>query len=235
MATFLELRTQVIGLLIDAPTVVQASVPQLVNNAMRELQKKHNFKVMEKRFQVNTTAATRALGAMPADLKEFRLEANPYYVRQLAGARPLVWATEPSEPAMVWAPADTGAPQVLVPLEPTDDVGTYAIEVWPLPDDASDWSDGEYRIHIPYFRYLPALTADGSTNWFTVNADEFIVRKATALGFAADWDETRSTYWHALAEEKSQEAIRADKRYRVSNVNTLVPHWEGANASTLRF
>ena len=47
MATFLELMTEVRGNIIDLPTFVTNNVPSYVNRAIRELQNKHNFKVME--------------------------------------------------------------------------------------------------------------------------------------------------------------------------------------------
>jgi hypothetical protein len=122
---------------------------------------------------------------------------------------------------------DTGRPWVLIDGEAPADDGTRQWDIYPIPDGNSDYVDGEYRIKVPYWRYLPALVADGATNWFTENAEEYLVNKATAEAFALDWDENRMAIWEAKADIRYKEAVKQDKLYRVSAVRDFVPMKSG--------
>jgi hypothetical protein len=99
-------------------------------------------------------------------------------------------------------------------------------EVYPLPDGLSLYANssaGEYRIRVPYWKFLPALTGSG-TNWFTANAEEWIVFEATSDGFFMDHDEQRGTLWAQRASAKWADVLLADKRLRLSPVTHLVPN-----------
>lgn len=225
MANFLELQTEVRENLIDLPTVVTNSVPTLVKRAVERLHKKHNFKVMEAEQSYTTVLATRSIGAVPADFRENR--GAPYRISDVDGhTTPLVMAPERTSIIGAYTEDDEGAPAALLDAIPSGlNVRNY--HVFPLPDGNSDYSDGEYRIVVPYWKTLPVLSANGDTNWFTINADEWIVYTATAYGFIKDWDEERGVYWKQLATEVLGEVIKQDKKYRLSQVDTLVPHHEG--------
>jgi hypothetical protein len=83
----------------------------------------------------------------------------------------------------------------------SSDLTTLGIEVYPYPDGASDWPDGNYRIQIPYWAYTPPLVASGDTNWFTRDGPgvEYIVAAASMMCFEMDWDEARATFWRTKA------------------------------------
>lgn len=234
MGTFLDIQTRVKRRLIDLPSQVLAEVPQLVNEAVRHLETQHNFKVMESRLaNILTTANTHTLPtAAPADLKEWRV--YPTYRTNLGVQRPIIWASDIQAPNITYSDTTFGYPQVLLDAEP-DNTGARPLFVWPFPDGLSDYPDGEYRLFLPYYRYLPTLVADADTNWFTVNAEEFIINQATSQGFMLDWDEQRASYWQAQAQQYKKEIIQRDKLLRLSGVNTWTPHWEGARTPNLRF
>ena len=59
MATYGAIQTRVQQIIIDLPSSVTAQVPTLVKEAVRSLQVKHNFKVMEA-LSSFTTAADKA-------------------------------------------------------------------------------------------------------------------------------------------------------------------------------
>src|ERR1700730_7807184 len=59
--TYTELQTRVQTRIIDLPAAVQAEVPQLVNEAMYELQSRHNFKCMEAEMYAYTQYNNRVL------------------------------------------------------------------------------------------------------------------------------------------------------------------------------
>jgi hypothetical protein len=114
-----------------------------------------------------------------------------------------------------------------------NDAGARNWEVYPLPDESADWGDGQYRVYVPYWRFLPDLVADGDTNWFTTHAEEFIVKMAAAEGFFYDWDEERGTLWEAKAGSELRDAVVRDKQELLAGVDTFVPHM-GQNEPRVR-
>lgn len=233
MGTFLSIQNRVKARLIDLPSAVLAEVPQLVVEAVRHLEKEHNFKVMETGlYGQATTALTRTVASLPANFKEWR--SKPYYRTALGTQRELVWAADTSAPNLAYNDTDQGQPELVVDGEPND-AGISPIQVWPLPDGLSDYGDGEYRLYLPYYRYLPDLAADADTNWFTVNAEEYLINQAVGQGFMLDWDEQRSSLWQAQMQKLLGEVKKLDKARAMSGVNTWVPHWQGARTPNLRF
>lgn len=232
MATFSELQTRVQRRVIDLPAAVQAEIPTLINEAMKQLQRRHNFKVMERVVSFTTVAGTQVLGAVPSDWKEWR--DFPFHTENLGRSVPMSNANAQTGPKMYYPTDAEGFPQIIVESEPIDEAGTRNFILWPIPDGNSDYDDGEYRITIPYWAYLPKLSDSSATNWFTVEAEEYLVNKATAEAFSLDWDEERMAVWSQLAESQAQQIILTDKRNRLAGVNTLVPHYKGALSPNIR-
>lgn len=232
MSTYLELQNEVKTKLIDTPTAIQTIAPKLVNRALKTLQA-HNFMVMEAEQAYVTVLNQRSLGSLPGDFKEFRGEP---WMQQFTSAkvRPITVATSREGLLRAIDPDDTGWPHAVLNGMPTT-LGVRTLEVYPLPDGLSDYTDGEYRITLPYWRYMVDLSAPGDTNWFTINAEEYIVYKAVAEGFAMDWDEQRSAVWEQKAELERKKVIKIDKMLQVSAMRTMVPHYKGVNSPLLRW
>ena len=242
MATFLELQTAVSGIIIDTPATTLAQIPTFIREAVRKLQTKHNFKVMEEETSVLVTAtATRVLSATPSDFKEFR--GLPYEIMADGTVRELM---NPANRVAVLreygdtrgGEADTevmsGPPKAVLLSEPTDELGTTNLEVYPLPDGLSlyaNTSAGQYRIVVPYWKYLTVLSANGDTNWFTVNADEYIKYQAASEGFFHDHDEERGTFWAQKAAQQWNDILLRDKYLKLSGVREL---WPSGNAAGSR-
>lgn len=225
MATFDQLKTRVLRRLIDAPAAVQAEVPDLVNSAMNALQIDHDFKAMEFNQASTTVASTRVLFT-PARFKKFRTNDPAYLVPQTSqptqSRRPvrLGVTVSRSEVDSIWNETYTGEPRSVY-FNGTD------IEVWPLPDSHSDYDDGQYRIVTPFYQFLAPLVNSGDRNWLTDNAAEYIIFKATAEGFAVDWDEQRMAVWEQKAAAERRRAINVDKILRLSGMDAWVPHYNG--------
>lgn len=233
MATFQDLQTRVQRRVIDLPQAVRDEVPDLINQAIRSIQKKHDFKVMEEELTLVTVIGSQTLGNVPELWKSLRDQA--YRTEALGRVFPLSLSNTSRAPREVWATEDEGAPTVLWETSPLSVEGERQFMVWPIPDGNSDWDDGEYRVTIPYWRYVPHLTLPTSTNWFTNNAEMYIINQATAEAFALDWDEERMAVWAQKAAAEQHEVISTDKKFRLAGVDTMVPHWRGARTPNLRF
>lgn len=223
MATFLELQDRVEANVIDLPTPVLNAVPRLINKAMKKLQRKHNFQVMKTLSGPNlTTVDTRVLMTVPSDWKEWR--DKPYMLDDTNGRKQfLSIGPNRTELLTLYDNTDDGPPVYILEAE-QDDTGAGSFEVWPLPDGNADFSDGEYRIYLPYWRFLPELSADADTNWFTVNADDYLEYSATSEGFRMDWDKEQADSWRQDAMLEYGDVLRIDKMKALAGVDALVPH-----------
>lgn len=234
MATFAQLQTRVGQIIIDLPATVTAQLPSLVNEALKELQDLHNFKVMEKVSSVyTTTAESSTLATKPTDFKEFR--GKPILINALGDIQRME-VVSGREEAWSYYGTDAGGeasvdvlkgrPRVLWISEPSDELGTASFQIAPLPDALSLYTNGNYRILVPYWRYLTTLSGSSDTNWFTINGEEWIVFKAASMGFFDDHNDEKGTLWANLAAGKWQQILKADKRLRASQRDTLIPQPE---------
>lgn len=235
MATFSEIKTNVLRNVIDSPAAVTAAAGDKVNAAMRTMQVKHNFRVMEAISSTfSTTASSHTLGAVPSDFKEFR--GKSHVLRDNGSTRDLPNAAHREALQDIYtedSASDFGEPDFIFIGEPTDVAGAASFEVYPFPDLNSDHSDGNYRVIVPYWKFLPALSADGDTNWFTVNGEEYLEFKATAECFAIDWDEQRMVIWEQKSGLKLKEVVDLDKKSRLAGVRNFMYRTD-VNAPMLR-
>lgn len=236
MPTFQTLQDRVLRRVVDAPAAVSAEVPDLLNKAMRTLQELHNFRVMEtETAQLLTTVATRPLSAViPANFKSYR--ARPYLVKDDGQTRDLLLAANRAAALDAFAlndPNEKGEPKLVLDPEPTDDAGARTWEVFPFPDGLSDWSGGEYRVVVPYWRFVTALSGNTDENWFTSNAEWYLVFQATAEAFFLDWDEARGQLWatraggfapDGRAVGEFSRVMKQDKLFKLGQVRTLTFH-----------
>lgn len=232
MATFLEIKTDVANLVIDLPPTVQAAVPNLINQAIRSMQRKYNYRAMETSTSFVTTVGSLALGTV-ANFKEYR-DKGPYLLKQLTRSRVILTALSTDVDLAVIS--DVNYPKepefIINSVDPNN--GTWTFTLAPYPNNFSDWGDGNYRIVIPSYVYTANLVSDGDTNWFTQNAADYITYKATAEAFGRDWDYDSMALWLQRADEKLKEIVKADKTSRLASVDTLVPMWRGAKQPQVR-
>lgn len=235
MANFSELTTKVERRVIDLPSAVSNESGDLVNYAMRTLQDRHNFKVMEAlSSEYTTTANSRVLASVPSDFKDYR--GKPYMVDDTGHVRSLLVSHDRNACLRTFgndSTDDTGEPQVLLDAEPDKDLAR-SWEVFPYPDGNSDHSDGEYRIYVPYWKYLSDLSGSTDKNWFTDRGEHYLIYKAVAHAFALNWDEDRAAVWEQLAAVEYDKLLMLDKKTRLGALDTIVPH-TGAAGPNLGF
>lgn len=211
--TFSEIQTEVERRLIDLPAAVQAAVPTLINQAIRDLEDVHNFKVMEATATPTTVLNTRVLAALPTRWKEAR--GRPWFEEDTGGITLLEYSPDTNSALMQHNDDGVGGEPDLLVLTPT------GIEIYPLSDGNSDFGDGEYRVFIPFWQYAADLVAPADTNWFTANAAAYIIDKATADGFKIDWDEGRASFWDKEADKRFRKVINKDKYEWLATTDTL--------------
>jgi hypothetical protein len=231
VATFSAIQARVLSWLIDTPAAVISEVPTLITSSVAWLQAQHNFQVMQAELQYITastpalgTSQTHVIGYIPADWKCKR--GDPYYVWYIGDRSRMGWQPERSYAYRQWSPANIneigqpvdlliGEPEnAIVPPSggsPSNQMTGLTVEVFPFPDGSSDWSDGNYRIRIPYYRYLPALAGSTDANWFTLDGAqaEFCVANAVWQGFMMNEDESRAMQHKVRALGAAYDGARA--------------------------
>jgi hypothetical protein len=222
---FGQIQDEVESWLLDLPSGAASRIPGWINEAVKEAAKRHNFRSMESELLPVTVDQQRMLVAIPSDWKEHR--GLPYLYRQDGSTKELNWADSESDMIRTYAiqlpdegntmPADEGPPRYL--LERPDQ-----IDVFPLPDDESDWDNGNWRIVVPYWAYPATLTDDNDENFFTTTGDYYCIWKAASLGFAWNRDEERAQYFEAKAEKQFKRIERVDKLSRLPDRMTLAAH-----------
>jgi hypothetical protein len=144
-----------------------------------------------------------------------RRRARPYYVAGDGRTIEMDWLDPGDELRRRYDPEDTtqvGAPRHLVETE-------SAFEVYPLADGQNPvgavYSDGEYRIHAPYYQRFATLTNPTDTNWLTENGgSDYLAWFAASEGLLFNRDREEALSARAIAESQLRRLIRLDKRSR---------------------
>lgn len=233
MATYSEIQERVLRRLIDVPSAVQAEVPDLINDAMKGLQDLIQFPFQETVTGTFTTSeGLHDLGPIPENFQ--KVIAQPYMVLDddPGDIQILALADDPHQINKLYDTDSEGAPEVVL-VGPLSSDGSGQFLIYPLPDGLSDYDDGEYRIFIPYAKYLDVLEDDADENWFTTHALQYLIFKATAEGFAINWDEERAAFWEQKAAAERQRVKLLFKYNRLGPIEELVPY-KNANDPMIR-
>lgn len=223
MSTFAAIKSRVGRYLIDLPTETNSEIGAWVNRAAKLAQDDHNFRFQEATAEFTTTDGTRLLGSVPSDWKEAR--AAPWVLEGDSETTEIEWITQ-SDAIRLYSDSalDVGFPRHVMET-------STGFDIYPYPDGLSLNGDGEYRVKIPYWKYLPELSGDTDTNWFTDNAEDYLVYLATAEGMVFNRDEERAAVYFTKASEDLMRAVKVDKRSRLPKRITLRP-MKGVYASS---
>lgn len=240
--------------MIDLPAAVSAESQQLIEDAHRILQELHSFGVMRRRESRTTTAEDPSLGmindaggGVGSNFKDYIDGEKPFYTDDDGVTRHLQISYNEGEVRRAFSQSTTlglGPPRVLLHTiadEDTDYPGEAEWKLYPIPDGLANTSTGEYTVQIPYFRYLDAPS---TSDWFTVNAELFLLDAATAEAFKLNQDEAKFLLYHVSAfgplwDQRGimgghlLRAVMNDKRQMTSITDTLVPYGDN-NAPKLR-
>jgi hypothetical protein len=217
MATFQEIRERVESYLLDDVPETNALIPAFVNDAVRKAEEDYNLTDMKRMLEVVTIEGARVLEALPADWKQRR---DDPWVEQSSGAvHEIQWAPSQSEMLRQYGNStefDSGSPRFV--LEEQNELWVY-----PLPDDRSSFSDGDYRLRIPYWGYSPELASNDDENYMTRKAEWYLIYYAVAEGFLKNQDERQAAIYQGKAAYRLQRFVNQDKRARLPRRMTLAP------------
>lgn len=213
MPSLSNLEARVKRILVDVPTDTSLDLRTLMQESQAEIEEAHNWRHMHEELTATTSNLTRTLVAKPA--LWFRALGDPYWYDGDGITTQLKWIGYPDALTRgynsFWT-TDGGTPKHLRETESN-------IEVYPLPDTNSPtgavYSDGDYRIVIPYLKREALLDTDASENWWTTNAVEYMVAATAAEAFIMNRDREEAFVWSAKAREEKRMLIRNDKKSRL--------------------
>ena len=72
--------------------------------------------------------------------------------------------------------------------------------------------DAAYVYHFYYYQYLPELSADTDTNWWTTDAWEILLYGALLQAQSFLKDDSRIQLWHGLLQEALIGLVTSEKK-----------------------
>lgn len=213
---FGDIQDRVKFYILDEVPEVTALVPVWINEAMRAAENRFSFLHMQAEQSYTTTEGNHALGSLPDRFK--RPREHPYRLRDDGDITEIDLTYDLSHINRRFnsEPDDGGKPLMLF-------VDGNQLKVYPAPDGSSDYSDGDYRIHLPFWQYTAELSSTSDTNWWTDNFPFYLIYQAASEGLIAMRDPDNAA---PLAQKAQQEYRRArveDGRERVPENMTLRP------------
>ncbi len=217
---FDEIVSRVEEWLLDLPTETVANVPRFVNEAIHKAEQKHNFLHMERVLEVTTVTGQRELADFPSDYKAGR--SDPWYETNQGAIVEFDWAPSRSDMHRQYgnnSTNDRGSPEFI--LEVRDEVeGVEELWCYPFPSDQSDYSDGLWRVKIPYWGYTPDLSG-AQNNFITRNGDYYCIHFAAARGFWFNRDRENAAIHQQIARQEYRDLKNEDKRAKFKRRNEL--------------
>jgi hypothetical protein len=208
-----EIEAEVESILVDLPSETVALIPTFVRRAQKKIEDAHGFIVMESNKLFTTTTGQRYLGGLPTNWA--RAMDDPAWIDGYGKDTPIEWIQREREITELYDeadPLDKGAPKHLLLTD-------TAILVYPYPDALNPvgtlYNDGLYRIRVPYWKRESTLSGEIEQNWWTNNAEMFLIYYAAADGFLMNRDYAEQARWEIKWRDELRRLTNLDKRQRL--------------------
>lgn len=213
MSTLAQIRGRVQRNLdrLQVTTTEDSDVDALINEVIREdICADHNWSSMEAVYTMNVTAST-SLYAWP----------NPDNFKDCA------WIKIRYESTDNYVDLTEESSHVLADADYYDETDTDRPVAWaragnsfrirPIPDAST------YSLRLMVWEYPGYLTADGNSNWLTVNRPKLVIIGATMLASLYWGEPSEAAVWQALYRDELGKAISVDRRVQEKAFGTLLP------------
>lgn len=233
MANVGDLKSRAQGWAIDPSAAAIARVADFVDEAHAWVQRRGPWSFHETGEDVFVTSpGVRVLGTIAYDVF-LAPDDEPWWVDGHGKIRrkpPMGWLASRSEITKRYNPDDPdedGAPAHIY-LRPDNANLRYDVEVYPLPDALNPvgdvFTDGNYRVHVPYWKLIPLDKMDNNDSTIVTN-DEVLAMavefKAAALLCSFDESLEREARMEARAVGYVREKLRHEKRARLRRAGAL--------------
>lgn len=231
MTTLSQIQSRVEDVVLELGSDAAGRVSPEILEAMKEIEEAHGFLHMEQTQEIVTVEDARdhASYAKDALFLRTRMDARPVLVDGTGATRKIDWLISKDDEVDLYSddPVDKGAPKHLYET-------ATAWRIFPYPDALAPsgtlFSDGNWRVRIPCFYRIAQPGTPSGSNWWTDNAEQYLVHRAAArvLAFNRDWEEAALVQGEATVQQ--QRLIANDKRQRLAKQRLLRPN-RGARGS----
>jgi hypothetical protein len=230
--TYDEIVQTVEAILQDLPDDTVALIPYFVQEGQRRIEDSHGFLIMESSETFDALEDAAVLAAKPANWRSKMDDPSlidgfgrDTRMRWISQSKDIVDEFDHDDPLMV------GKPEAL--LETGD-----ALIVYPRPDALSPvgsvYADGIWRIRVPYWARQATLGGEIQQNWWTSNADRYLINHAASQGFLMNRDYPEFSRWEGETLLEKRRLVNFDKRARIPRQLALKPAYPIFGSSTRR-
>jgi hypothetical protein len=219
--TFDEIVDTVEAILQDLPDETVNRIPSFVQEAQRRIEDSHGFLVMESSVIFDAVADTAVLGATPVNWRS-KMD-DPSVIDGFGKDSLIRWVQQGNEIVENYNHEDPlmiGKPEALLET-------AGAIVVYPRPDALNPvgpvYADGLWRVRVPYWAREATLSPSLQQNWFTANADRFLINHAASQGFLMNRDYPEYARWEGEALLEKRRLVNFDKRARLPRQISFIP------------
>lgn len=228
---YAEIVDRVEDILIEVSAETAAHIDYALGRAQRQLEL-HGFKCLEAQTILWTTPFNLTLGLKPSDW--IRSRGNPFWRDGTYKPHFMEWIQDGTAIDEVYNDLLSmfGSPKHLHEKE-------FVFQVYPPPDvenvpiHAILNPDGTYPIYINYWKRLESLTGTNTSNWFSNNAQDYLIAQTAADCFGFDVNDSAAKRWEAVAKDEYRSIVREDKRSRLGRNIKLRPRTD-VNGTMLR-
>lgn len=214
-----SIQARVEALIIDTPAATVAEIPGWIQAGQKDAEDElvGGFLCMETDVSTKTTASTQLLLTKNARWLR-RMNARPYYVDGNDAHRYMAWIHTIEELHKLYPtdPPTDGSPKHI--REDKTSIYVYPGSDSNAPGGGQD-ADDEYYVHIWALYREETLSLGASTNWFTANAENYLVYYAGAEALAYNEAYEKSAIWMLRARAELKKLVRADKLARLGTVD----------------
>lgn len=224
------LETRVQKIVVDNDTDVVARVVPELKKAQRDLEEiAYNFLIQEEEVagSPDVAAAASLVEAVPTDWLEPRGVSN-----RLVGGTGEDQNDLVTMPTLTWLEWDeelfreqTAAAANLTAQGPPKWITIIGTDIHVFP-----YADVAYTLRIPYWKRLLKLDNVGDSNWWTDNAEDYLVFRASARTLLFNRDHEESLRYEAFAQAERKSLVRTDKRARFRKANNRLRLRRDVNA-----
>lgn len=211
----------------DLPTATADRVQEMIQLGQQRMEEKFTYRVMKvETVPIATVEDSRTLGTTANYVRWLRRLKTPYYQTGDGDTIEMDWLESRRQIVTEYSElnaTEKGAPRNL--YEMIDPVtGAVTLDIYPFPDNNNSsgtvYTDGNYRIVVPFIQRLPDLTDSVQNNFFTNDppSAEFLENYASArlLFFNRDYENANTFF--GLATDALSRSIRADRRRQVGDL-----------------
>ncbi len=218
MPTLSTIEQRVQDNVIFLPTQTSGKIRGWIQEAQERLEERYAWRAMHATQTFITTEDQRQLGLKSAMTRFLRTYGLPYQFTGLGGTSELEFLDTRDQATRQYSEFDAlsrGGPRAILEND-------LNFDVYPFPDDNSLsgdlFSDGDYRVVIPYLQRLVTLDDSNTNNFFSDSCSEYLEHWASFRAMSFNEDNDRANVAIGLAQANLKRYLRRERKQYASTI-----------------